>query len=71
MYTRPPTYIIHQNKLKMDKGFTYNHDTIKVPEENMGRKISDIPHSNIFADTSPGAREIKKKINKWDYICLF
>ena len=47
-----------------------SHDIIKVVEENIGRKISDIPHSNIFACISPGAREIKEKINKWDYIKL-
>ena len=38
--------------------------------ENIGHKISDIPHSSIFADTSPRAREIKEKINKWDYMKL-
>ena len=35
--------------------------TIKVLEENIGRKISDIPCSNIFANISPRAREIKEK----------
>ena len=44
--TRLPTYTIHQNKLKMDKRLSC--DTIKVLEENIGRKISDIPCSNIF-----------------------
>ena len=43
---------------------------MKVLEENIGRKISDIPCSNVFADLSPRAREIKEKINKWDYIKL-
>ena len=38
-----------------------SHDTIKVLEENIGRKISDIPHSNIFTDMSPKARDIKEK----------
>ena len=38
----------------------------KSPRENIGRKISDIPHSNIFADMSPKARDIKERINKWD-----
>ena len=37
-------------------------------EENINRKISDIPHSNIFTDASSMAREIKERINKWDYI---
>ena len=29
------------------------HDTIKVLEENIGKKISDIPRSNIFTDMPP------------------
>ena len=41
---------------------------MKVLEENIGRKISDIPHSNIFNDMSPQARDIKERINKWDLI---
>ena len=44
------------------------HDTIKVLEENIGRKISDIPRSNIFTDMYPRARDIKERINKWDFI---
>ena len=45
-----------------------SRNTIKVLEENIGRKISEIPHSNIFTDTSPKARDIKERINKWDLI---
>ena len=41
-------------------------DTIKVLEENIGWKISDIPHSNIFTVMSPRAKDIKERINKWD-----
>ena len=44
--------------------------TIKVLEEKIGRKISDIPHSNIFNDKSCRAREIKERINKRDYFKL-
>ena len=62
--TRTPTYTIHQNKLKMDK---VSHDTMKVLEENIGKKISDIPCSNIFATISFRAREIKEKINKINF----
>ena len=40
----------------------------KVLEENIGRKISDIPHSNVFTSMSPRARDIKERINKWDFI---
>ena len=41
------------------------HNTIKVLEENIERKISDIPCSNILTDTSPKARDMKERINKW------
>ena len=43
---------------------------MKVLEENIGSKISYIPLSTIFTDTSSRAREIKEQINKWDYIKL-
>ena len=43
------------------KDLNISHDTIKVLEENIGRKISDIPCSNIFTNMSPRARDIKKK----------
>ena len=67
--TRYPTYATHKNKLKMDKRLKYICcNTIKVLEENIGRKISDIPRSNILTDTSPKARDIKERINKWDII---
>ena len=50
------------------KDLIIGHDTIKVLEENVGRKISDIPHSNIFSGMSPRARDIKERINNWDLI---
>ena len=48
------------------KDLNISRDTIKVLEENIGRKISDIPRSNILTDTSPKARDIKERISKWD-----
>ena len=50
------------------KDLNISHDTIKVLEKNIGRKISDISCSSIFTDMSPGARDIKERINKWDLI---
>ena len=50
------------------KDLNLSCDTVKVLEENTGRKISDTPCSNIFTNTSPRARDIKEKINKWDFI---
>ena len=52
------------------KNLNIGCDTIKVLQENIGRKISGIPHSNIFTDMSPRARDIKDRINKWDLIKL-
>ena len=54
--------------LRWIKDLNISHDTIKALEENIGRKISDIPHSNIFPEMSPRARDIKERINKWDLI---
>ena len=41
--------------------------TIKIIEENISSKISDIAHTNILSDISPQARETKEN-NKWGYI---
>ena len=41
---------------------------MKVLEENIGRKISDIPCNNILTDISSKAWDIKERINKWDLI---
>ena len=43
------------------KDLNIKHDTIKILEETIGRKISDIPHSNIFTNTSPRARDIEEE----------
>ena len=50
------------------KDLNISCNTIKVLEGNTGRKISDIPCSNILTDMSPKARDIKERINKWDLI---
>ena len=51
------------------KDLNISHDTIKILEENIGRKISDMPCSDIFTNISPRARNINER-NKWDYIKL-
>ena len=56
--------------LRWIKDLNISCNTLKVLEENIGRKISDIPCSNIFTDMSPKARDIKERINKWDLIEL-
>ena len=66
--TRSPTYAIYKNKPRWIKDLNISCNTIKVLEENIGRKISDIPRSNILTDMSPKERDIKEIINKWDLI---
>ena len=55
-------------KSRCIKDVNISRKTIKILEENIGRKISDIPRSNILTDMSPKARDIKERINKWDLI---
>ena len=50
------------------KDLNISRNTINVLEEDIGRKISDTPRSNILTDTSLKARDIKERINKWDLI---
>ena len=45
-------------------------DTVKLPEENIGKTLSDINHSRILYDPPPRVMEIKAKLNKWDLIKL-
>ena len=55
---------------KWIKDLNVRLETIKVLEENIGSKISDMAHRNFLTDISPQAREPKEKISKWDYIKL-
>ena len=57
--------------LKWIKDLNVRPETIKILEENIGNKISDSAHSNIFSDISPQARDTKEKINKWGYMRYF
>ena len=50
------------------KDLNISHNNIKILEENIDRKISDIPCSHILTDMSPKARDIKERIKKWDLI---
>ena len=49
--------------LKWIKYLNVRLETIKILEENIGSKISDFSHNNIFSDISPQARETKEKVN--------
>ena len=46
---------------KWIKDLNVRLETIKILEENIGGKISNISHINIFFDIPPQARETKEK----------
>jgi len=53
---------------KWIKDLNVRPETIKLLEENIGKRLSDIKHSRILYDPPPRILEIKAKINKWDLI---
>jgi len=55
---------------KWIKDLNVRPETIKLPEENIGKTLSDIHHSRILYDPPPRILEIKAKINKWGLINL-
>ena len=55
---------------KRIKDLNVRPETIKLLEENIGKRLSDINHSRILYDPPPRVLEIKVKINKWDLIKL-
>ena len=52
------------------KDLNVKQDTIKLPEENMGKIFSDINLTIVFSGQSPREAEIKAKINQWNLIKL-
>ena len=50
------------------KDLNVSPDTIKLLEDNIGRTLFVINHSEIFFDPPPRVMEIKTKINKWDLL---
>ena len=55
---------------KWIKDLNVRPETIKLLEENIGRRLSDLNHSNIVYDPPPRLMKIKAKINNWDLIKL-
>ena len=55
---------------KWIKDLKVRPETIKLPEENIGKTLSDTDHSRILYDSNPRILEIKAKRNKWDLIKL-
>ena len=70
--TRSPAYAMQKINSRWIKDLNLSSikNAIKVLEENIGSKISYIPCSNIFANISLTAKEMKEKMNEWDCIKL-
>ena len=55
---------------KWIKDLNVRSESIKLLEENIGRTLFDINHSNILSDTPPRIMLIKTKVNTLDIIKL-
>ena len=64
--TRPLSYTIHKNKLKMDEGPECETGNHQNPRGESRKNLSDLSRSNFLLNTPPKARELKAKINYWD-----
>lgn len=52
------------------KNLNVRSETLEHIKGNTGSMLFDTGLSNIFLALSPQAREVKAKINEWDYIKL-
>ena len=53
---------------KWIKDLNVRSETIKLLEENIGRRLDNINESKILYDPPPRLMEIKTKVNKWEMI---
>ena len=53
-----------------DKDLNIRPISITLTEKNIGETFFDIGCRNIFLGQSPKAKDIKAKINRWDFIKL-
>ena len=58
-------FLTPYTKIKWIKDLNVRLETIKLLEENIGRRLDDINQSKILYDPPPRVMEIKAKINKW------
>ena len=70
--TKPEHFLTPYTKTnsKSIKDLNVRPETIKLPEENIGKTLSRRNYSRILYDPPPRILEIKAKINKWDLIKL-
>ena len=66
--TRPLSHTIHKINSKWIKDLNVRQETIRTLEEKAGKNLSGPSCSNFLLDTSPKARELKAKMNYWDFM---
>ena len=65
--TGPLCFTIHKINSKRMKDLNVRHESTKILEESTGGNFPDISSNHIFLDMPPEVREIKTKLNSWDY----
>lgn len=53
---------------KWTKDLNVRQEAINILEERGGSNLFDLGHDNFLLDTSLEAREMKAKMNNWDFI---
>ena len=53
---------------KWMKDLNVQKESIKILEENTGSNVFNLTHSYFFLETSPKEREVREKMNYWDFI---
>ena len=53
---------------KWIKDLNVRQESIKILQKNTGSNLFDLIHTNFLLDTSSKTREIKPKMNYWDFI---
>ena len=53
---------------KWMKDLNMRQDSIKILEENTGKILFELSHSNFLQDTFMKAKETRAKMNYWDFI---
>ena len=66
--TRPFSYTIHKDKLKMDERSKVRQESIKILEENTGNTLFELGRNNFLQGTPMKAKYTKAKTNYWNFI---
>ena len=66
--TRPLSFTIHKDKLKMDERSQCETRVSQNPRVEHRQHLFEIGHSKFLQDSSTKAKETRAKMNYWDFI---